>query len=208
MRVGIVDYGAGNLESVRKAFEALGEEPRLLVEPDDVLAADRLVLPGVGAAGEALARLRADGLQEALDEAVRRRGRPFLGICLGMQMLAERLHEFGEHAGLGWIPGSVVALRDRVPEPLRVPHMGWNEIGVAPAAEPLFAGVGRRRRFYFAHSFAFQPDRADAVAATTDYGTQVVAAVLWENVFATQFHPEKSQLVGERLLAAFLDWSP
>ena len=208
--IAIIDYGAGNLDSVRKALVHVGAEAVIARTPEDVLAADRLVLPGVGAAGEAIARLRRSGLDEALTEAVRVRGRPFMGICLGMQLLAERLHEFGDHAGLGWIAGEAVPLGGLTTAPVRIPHMGWNRVEVADKAEDLFWQVRGGREFYFAHSFSLcLAGGGDALAATTEYGgVPLVAAVLDGTVFATQFHPEKSQVNGERLLGAFVDWKP
>lgn len=207
--IAIVDYGAGNLDSVRQAVLRAGGEATLACSPDDVMAADRIILPGVGAAGTAMEALRQSGLDQALTERVREQAVPMLGICLGMQVLAERLHEFGEHAGLGWVLGEVVSLRDVACESMRVPHMGWNDIDVGDQAEDLFREVRGKRQFYFAHSFTLRTeDRDGAVAAVADYGMPLVSAVLTETVFATQFHPEKSQINGDRLIGAFLDWTP
>ncbi len=209
--VAIIDYGAGNLDSVRKAVEFVGGHASIVRTPEEVLAADRLILPGVGAAGEAVARLCNTGIDQALDEAVRKRGRPFMGICLGLQLLAERLHEFGEHQGLGWIRGESVALEGLVSAGARVPHLGWNRVRAADAAGDLFGRIRGGGEFYFAHSFTLRPAAGEdgMLAATTEYGgVSLVAAVIRDTVFATQFHPEKSQVNGERLLAAFLDWSP
>lgn len=208
-QVAIVDYGASNLDSVRRAVFRAGTEAALARSPEEIVAADRLILPGVGAAGEAVDKLRAEGLDEALSEAVRTRGRPFLGICLGMQLIAERLREFGDRDGLGWIRGEVVPLDEVIGKRMRVPHMGWNRVRVDERAEKLFRAVRGDRSFYFAHSFTLrQPDGAHDVVARTDYGAPVAAAVLFETVFATQFHPEKSQINGDRLVGAFLEWSP
>ncbi len=207
--IAIVDYGAGNLDSVRQAVLRAGGEATLACSPDDVMAADRIILPGVGAAGTAMEALRQSGLDQALTERVREQAVPMLGICLGMQVLAERLHEFGEHAGLGWVLGEVVSLRDVVCENMRVPHMGWNDIDVGDQAEDLFREVRGKRQFYFSHSFTLRTEDLDgAVAAVADYGMPLVSAVLTETVFATQFHPEKSQINGDRLIGAFLDWTP
>src|SRR5262245_51634245 len=151
----IVDYGAGNLASVKTAIERLGIDARISSTPDEVLAADRIILPGVGAAGLALSGLRSRRLDEALHEAVRVRGRPFLGICLGMQVMAKRLYEFGEHEGLGWIDGTVVHLSE-VAAPPRVPHMGWVEISPTPVGKGLLQSLRGDRQFYFCHSFALQ----------------------------------------------------
>ncbi len=208
MDLRIVDYNASNLGSVRKAIVNIGFTAGLATSPEQVLRADRLVLPGVGAAGEALARLRALGMDEALNEAVRERGRPLLGICLGMQMLGEKLYEYGEHRGLGWIAGDVVSLRQAIGNGLSVPHMGWNRIERTDCPGNLFASVRGKRDYYFAHSYTLRVDDPGVVAAYTDYGEPLVAAIQWQTVFATQFHPEKSQLAGEKLLKAFLDWTP
>lgn len=208
MRIIIVDYGAGNLESVRKAIWDAGFEGQISKRPEAVLAADRLILPGVGAAGRALQSLRHAGLDSALHEAVRMRGRPLLGICLGMQLLAEENLEFGRHPGLGWIKGRVVPLRGLVNGGTRVPHMGWNGIVPAPTAEQFFMNTRGKREFYFCHSYALVETVEDVVAATVDYGRTLAAAILSESVFATQFHPEKSQVNGVRLLQAFFQWRP
>ncbi|MBI1778556.1 MAG: imidazole glycerol phosphate synthase subunit HisH [Proteobacteria bacterium] len=208
MRLAIVDCGVNNLTSVSNAVSAAGLTPEIVDEPDQLLAADRLVLPGVGAAAEALARLRAKGLDQALEEAVRRRGRPLLGICLGMQMLADELLEFGCHRGLGWIRGQVVPL-DSLPDFAdRSPHMGWNSVDVAPAAEALLGRPRGERSYYFCHSFTLTTPTADRVIATTVHGRPLVAAVQFDTVLATQFHPERSHVNGMRLFAAFAAWTP
>ena len=207
--VSIVDYGAGNLDSVRRAVFRAGAEAELVRRPEEILAAERIILPGVGAAGEALSKLRAEGLDQALTETVRDRGCPFLGICLGMQLIAERLYEFGDHAGLGWIKGDVVPLGEKAPSHLRIPHMGWNRIEVDSRAEDIFQAVRGDRSFYFAHSYTLQQPNGDKdVVAECDYGVPLAVAVLSETVFATQFHPEKSQINGDRLISAFMDWAP
>jgi glutamine amidotransferase len=208
MKVAIVDYGAGNIESVRNALSAAGVDPVVARDPQTVLAADRLVLPGVGAAGAAAERLAVSGLGEALEEAVRRRGRPMLGICLGMELLAERLLEFGEHRGLGWLPGEVVHLRDAGVARARVPHMGWNLVEPDGEAARLFQGPERMRTFYFCHSYTLVTGVRTAIAARATYEAPLVAAVMDGTVFATQFHPEKSQVNGQKLMRAFLDWAP
>jgi glutamine amidotransferase len=208
MQVAIVDYGAGNIESVRNALFVAGAQPVIVRDPDAVLSADRLVLPGVGAAGPAARRLAETGLSEALYEAVRRQGRPMLGICLGMELLAEQLLEFGTHRGLGWLPGEVVHLRDAGVAAARVPHMGWNTIEPDGPATRFFQAPERMRTFYFCHSFTFVTPAAGAIAARTIYGAPLVSAVFDGTVLATQFHPEKSQMNGQKLIRAFLDWAP
>ncbi len=207
MKVAIVDYGAGNIESVRNALLAAGAEPVVARDAETVAAADRLVLPGVGAAGAAAERLEASGLGEALEQAVRRRGRPMLGICLGMELLAERLREFGEHRGLGWLQGEVVHLRDLGIAHARVPHMGWNLVEPSAEAARFFQGPERMRTFYFCHSYTLVTG-SGAVAARAIYEKPLVAAVLDGTVFATQFHPEKSQVNGQKLIQSFLEWAP
>jgi glutamine amidotransferase len=208
MKVAIVDYGAGNIESVRNALLAAGADPVVARDAQTVLAADRLVLPGVGAAGTAAERLKTSGVGEALEEAVRRRGRPMLGICLGMELLAERLLEFGEHRGLGWLPGEVVHLRDAGVAEARVPHMGWNLVEPVGEAARFFQRPERMRTFYFCHSYTLVTGSVAAVAARATYERPLVAAVISGTVFATQFHPEKSQVNGHKLIQAFLDWAP
>jgi imidazole glycerol-phosphate synthase subunit HisH len=208
MKLAVVDYGAGNIGSVLNVLRFLGEDPKLARQPEEILAADRIILPGVGAAGEAMDRLRAQNLDAALTEAVIKNGRPMLGICLGMQLLAERLHEFGESRGLGWIKGEVINIKDCVHDPaLPVPHMGWNQVKVRDPGQDLF-GLSSSREFYFAHSFTLRTEDKSVVAASVAYGSDLVAAVCKDTCFATQFHPEKSQVGGERLLTAFLEWNP
>ena len=208
-KLAIVDYGAGNLGSVLKIFDLIGEDAKIVSTPEQILHADRIVLPGVGAAGEALKRLQNTGMTEALNEVVRKKGRPFLGICLGMQMIAERLTEFGDYSGLGWVKGEVIHLNQLVVSGSRVPHMGWSRVEVSDLNNSLFDFVRGKREFYFSHSYAFSvKDSQKVVAITSDYDVPIVAAIISENIFATQFHPEKSQLNGEKLLLGFLKWRP
>ena len=213
MVTAIIDYGSGNLRSAAKAFERAARETdvatavQVTSDAETVRRAERVVLPGQGAFAECRRGLAAvPGMEEALDETVRRRGRPFFGICVGMQLMAERGLEFETVTGLGWIPGEVRAM---APEDaaLKIPHMGWNEL--APGvAHPVLAGVERGAHVYFVHSYAFYcAERGDALALT-DYGGEVVAAVGRDNLFGTQFHPEKSQAIGLRLIANFLRWRP
>ena len=197
----IVDYGLANLRSVQKAFAAVGHEAAIVTTPREVRAADRLVLPGVGAVGDALRNLRAAGMEGPIVEHCEA-GRPFLGICLGLQMLFERCHEGGEHRGLGVLPGEVVRFDvDQAPG-LKVPHMGWNTLDVVNPS-PLTRGLEPGASVYFVHGYhAVCADAAD-VATTTDYGRPFVSSVRRGNVMAVQFHPEKSQRVGLRMLANF-----
>jgi glutamine amidotransferase len=202
----IVDYGMGNLRSVRNAFDMLGATCRVSKDPGELRAAERIVLPGVGAFRDCLHNLRQTGFAEALEAEVVRGGKPFLGICLGLQALARRSFEDGEHTGLAWFEADVVRLR---PEPasLRVPQIGWNGVRYEPAC-PLFRGIPQGADFYFVHSYHMHCDHAAEVRATCDHGGAVTAAVARGNVFATQFHPEKSQEHGLKLLDNFLHWSP
>ena len=208
-RLALIDYGSGNLRSAEKALvRAAGGRVEVQVThvPEDVLAADRIVLPGVGAFAACMSALDArPGLREALDEAVRGRARPFLGICVGMQLMASRGLEFGETPGLGWIPGEVRRLRPSDPA-AKVPHMGWNDL-VNPHGPDLIAAIGESP-MYFTHSFAFWPDDAADVAAEADHGGRFPAAVVRENMAGVQFHPEKSQSAGLALLSRFLEWRP
>jgi glutamine amidotransferase len=213
MTTAIIDYGSGNLRSAAKAFERMASEQgiagpvRVTSRPEEVAAAERIVLPGQGAFAECRRGLAAiAGLEEALCEAVIARGRPFFGICVGMQLMAERGREFETVRGLGWIGGDVVAIEPSDPA-LKIPHMGWNELAIR-APHPVFAGVPSGTHFYFVHSFEFRPAEPDDLLATADYGGTVVAAVGRDNLFGTQFHPEKSQMAGLRLIANFLRWRP
>ncbi|MCC7045217.1 MAG: imidazole glycerol phosphate synthase subunit HisH [Alphaproteobacteria bacterium] len=208
--VAIVDYGSGNLRSAAKAFEraAAGTPARIAVtaDPHEVRRADRIVLPGVGAFADCMNGLMAvAGIHEALEEAVHRNARPFLGICVGMQLMAERGVEFGTHKGLGWIAGEVRAIEPKAG--LKVPHMGWNDVQARPG-EALFAGLAPGEPMYFVHSYALCARDAGDVAATAEYGGPITAAVRRANMAGTQFHPEKSQAAGLRLIANFLAWRP
>ena len=208
IKVGIIDYGAGNIASVEKAIDYIGAEPRRITVPEAIFNCDRLILPGVGAAGEALQELQKRNLIEALNEAVQQKSKPFLGICLGMQLLGNTLHEFGQHQGLGWIPGSVVHLKQLLDKQLRIPHMGWSKVTFRLAASNFSSDIVRRSYFYFAHSYTLRVDDPQVISATVNYGIELVAAVKYKNIFATQFHPEKSQIAGNHFLQSFLQWSP
>ena len=213
MTIAVVDYGSGNLRSAAKALARAARDagdPRTVTvtaDPEFVRAADHVVLPGVGAFGDCRRGLGAvPGMIEALEDAVRRRGRPFLGICVGMQLMADRGVEHGIHPGLGWIAGEVRVIQPADPA-LKIPHMGWNELGdVAP--HPVLQGLRRGDHVYFVHSYAIRPDRQSDLLVETDYGGPIAAIVGRENMLGTQFHPEKSQAAGLRLLADFLAWRP
>lgn len=214
MNVVVIDYGSGNLRSVAKALEraaAMNEgSADILVtgDADRVRKADRIVLPGVGAFGDCLAGLTGlTGMREALAEAVLHKARPFLGICVGMQLLAERSVEHGVHEGLGWIAGEVTPL-ETVDRTLKIPHMGWNELAVVADRHPVLADVKSGAHAYFVHSFAFRCGAGDAIMASVEYGGRLTAMVGRENIVGTQFHPEKSQETGLQLLRNFLRWNP
>jgi len=213
MMVAIVDYGSGNLRSAAKAFERAAAENEISAEvqvtsaPEFIGDADRIVLPGVGAFADCRRGLAAiPGLQTALHEAVMIRAKPFLGICVGMQLMAERGREFETTEGLGWIEGEVIAI-EPCDNTLKIPHMGWNEI--EPLAEhPLLAGLGGGAHAYFVHSYYFRLAEPADLLAVTDYGGPLPAIIGRDNLAGTQFHPEKSQAAGLRLIGNFLRWSP
>ncbi|MGC6330298.1 imidazole glycerol phosphate synthase subunit HisH [Rhizorhabdus sp. FW153] len=195
--IGLVDYGLGNLEAFASIYRRLGVEARRLADPGDLAAADRLILPGVGAFDWAMARLGESGLREALDEAVLGRSVPVLGVCVGMQMMLDRSEE-GSLPGLGWIAGHVARLD--AGQGLPLPHMGWNDLRLDD--DPLFAGLAAPR-FYFLHSFAAVPEAAHSSIAEADYGGRFCCAVRRDHIAGVQFHPEKSHHWGVRLLANF-----
>lgn len=195
----IVDYGMANLRSVQKAFEKVGHAAAITSDPEEVARADKLVLPGVGAFRDAIAKLKETGLAEAVRHHIRA-GRQFLGICLGLQLLFTRSFEDGEHQGLNLFAGDVVRLPD-VPG-LKVPHMGWNNLRVRQSA-PHLEGLPADAAVYFVHSYVVVPRDTVLVATETDYPTPFCSAIWCDNVFATQFHPEKSQRVGLNILHGF-----
>ena len=212
MQLAIVDYGSGNLRSAAKAFERAARETGISTDvlvtgdPVRVRNADRIVLPGVGAFGDCRAGLDAiPGMIEALEEAVRKNAKPFLGICVGMQLMAERGLEHGVHQGLGWVKGEVVKIEPRNTS-LKVPHMGWNELEILqphPLLETLPA-----KHAYFVHSYHFAVRDTADILARTDYDGPIVAVIGKDNMAGTQFHPEKSQALGLALIGNFLKWRP
>jgi glutamine amidotransferase len=216
MTVAIIDYGSGNLHSAQKAFERAVREADLSLavkvtsKPEDVLAAEQVVLPGVGAFADCRRGLDAvPGMVAALTEAVRKQGKPFLGICVGAQLLATRGLEYETVEGLGWIPGDVAPIKPNDPK-LKIPHMGWNTLEVK-RAHPVLDGIRTGPdglHAYFVHSFQIYADNADDVVAVADYGGPVTAIVGRDNIVGTQFHPEKSQTLGLALIANFLKWRP
>jgi len=204
--IGIVDYGMGNLLSVCSALEYLGAEARLCTDPEALGRAERIVLPGVGAFADCMSNLRNRGFIEALQTLVMAKGRPILGICLGMQAMARRSEEGEPCDGLGWIAADVVRLSPDDTS-CRIPHVGWNETEYRPDS-PCFAGLPTSPDFYFVHSYQMQCDDPETVDATCWHGQTVTASVRFQNIFATQFHPERSQDYGLRVLENFLSWSP
>jgi glutamine amidotransferase len=205
--IAVIDYDIGNLRSVQKAIQRVGGDARLITTPDELARAEKVVLPGVAAFGDAVEELRTLGLVEPLQRAIAD-GMPYLGFCLGLQLLFERSFENGEHAGLGVLPGDVVrfdfdASAGSGGERLSVPHMGWNQIR-RQAPCPMLKGIENGAYVYFAHSYHVVPADREVIATSTDYGGPFVSAVWRDNVFATQFHPEKSQAVGLKMLENFV----
>jgi glutamine amidotransferase len=198
-QITIVDYGMANLRSVQKAFERVGAQAEITSSPEVVRNARKLVLPGVGAFRDAIGRLREANLAEPIKAHIAS-GRPFLGICLGLQLLFTRSHEDGDYEGLDVLPGEVVRFPDQVG--LKVPHMGWNHLGFRKEC-PLFAGLPDGSAVYFVHAYYARPLERNVIAAESDYPTPFAAAIWRDNLFATQFHPEKSQTVGLTMLRNF-----
>ena len=198
--IAIVDYGVGNLFSLRCSLESLGLDTIVTSDPTVIRNAERVILPGVGAFGDAVDKLRATGLdQTVLEEAAH--GKPLLGICLGMQLLFEKGYEFGEHDGLGLLHGSVVPMQGAIPPELKIPQMGWNAL-IRKRSHPLLKDVKEGDCVYFVHSF-YSADCDDSLVATTEYGKELTALVAKDNVMGCQFHPEKSGNVGLKILRAF-----
>ena len=194
--IAIIDYGMGNLRSVQKALQFVGQDAVITSDLDEINKADKIVLPGVGAIGDAMETIRKKGFDKAIYKACDE-GKPFLGICLGMQMVFDKSYEYGEHKGLGLIPGTIQLLPDNV----KMPHIGWNNLNVKLRA-PLFVNTGESPYVYFVHSYYLETD-APVVSATTFYGKEIQVAVQKDNIFALQFHPEKSGDVGLQILKNF-----
>jgi glutamine amidotransferase len=214
MSIAVIDYGSGNLRSAAKAFERVVAEtghPEPVIVTDDaevVRRADRVVLPGVGAFADCRRGLYAvPGMVEALTEVAIRKARPFLGICVGLQLLAEWGREHGDHPGLGWIPGDVVILTPDDPG-LKIPHMGWNTLDFERGRHPVLDNIEPGQHAYFVHSYYYRPSNPAHLIATTDYGGPIAAVVGRDNLVGTQWHPEKSQKTGLTLIANFLRWKP
>ena len=203
--IAIVDYGVGNLFSLKSSFAAIGADVTVTGDASVLRESERIVLPGVGAFGDAAEKLRRTGLDAAV-KAEAAAGKPLLGICLGMQLLFDRSFEYGEHAGLGLIPGAVKPIADVIPSGYKIPHIGWNALHFR-APSPLLRHVREGECVYFVHSFAAF-DCGDSVIATAEYGPELTAAVQRDNVFGCQFHPEKSGAVGLNILRAFCEVTP
>jgi glutamine amidotransferase len=201
MSIAIVDYDMANLRSVQKAFAQVGFDAKIITRPEDIDRAEKLVLPGVGAFRDAIATLRERNLAEAIVRHISR-GKPFLGICLGLQMLCDVGYEDGEHQGLGVIPGKVVRFDVDSTMGLKVPHMGWNQL-IMRNPSPLFEDLPSGCGVYFVHGYHLVPEERSVIATETDYGRPFVSSIRRDNLMATQFHPEKSQKVGLKILANF-----
>ncbi len=201
--VAIIDYGVGNLFSLKSSFAAIGEKAIVTSDPDELMAADRLILPGVGAFGDATEKLRQSGLDKILiNEA--QKGKPAMGICLGMQLLLERGFEYGEHQGIGLIKGDIMPISDVIPSDLPIPQIGWNSLKIKGEKHPIFKYVNDGDHVYFVHSF-YAANCDESVIAETEYGAMLTAAVGHGNVCGCQFHPEKSGAVGLKILKAFCE---
>ena len=201
--IGIIDYGVGNLFSLRSSFRAIGEEAFVSGDPAALAKADRLILPGVGAFGDAAAKLRESGLDRFVKEQAAA-GKPLMGICLGMQMLFEKSFEYGEHEGLGLLKGQVVPMEGVLPKELKIPHIGWNALTFQQPECPLFRYIREGDHVYFVHSYYAEGCEA-SLAATAEYGAVLTAAVAQGNVYGCQFHPEKSGTVGLNILKGFCE---
>lgn len=204
--IAVIDYGVGNLFSLCRSLEAIGQQPVVTGDPEELRRADKLFLPGVGAFADAAAKLRQTGLDKVIKEEAAK-GKPLMGICLGMQLLFEESHEFGQWEGLGLIPGKVIPMEGVIPADLKIPHIGWNALNF-PQGErhPLLKTVKDGECVYFVHSF-YATDCPDAVIATAEYGAELTAAVARGNVMGCQFHPEKSGPVGLEILKTFCEGS-
>ncbi len=200
--IAIIDYGVGNLFSLERSFHAVGAQVEVTADPVRICAADKILLPGVGAFGDAALRLQNSGLDKVVTTQAKA-GKPLMGICLGMQLLFEEGYEYGCHKGLGLIPGRVVPISDVIPKDLKIPHMGWNALNFTRESK-LFANIKDGDYAYFVHSY-YAADCGDAVIATAQYGAPLTAAVEKDNVFGCQFHPEKSGSVGLEILRAFAE---
>lgn len=200
--IAIIDYGVGNLFSLECSFKAVGADITVTADAETIRSADSIVLPGVGAFSDAAAKLRASGMDAVLKSEAAK-GKPILGVCLGMQLLFDKSYEYGEHTGLGLIHGNVVPMEGKIPSELKIPHMGWNALNFKRQS-PLFRYISDGDYVYFVHSY-YAADCGDALIASAEYGAEITAAVQNGNIFGCQFHPEKSGSIGLRILKAFAE---
>lgn len=201
--IAIVDYGVGNLFSLCSSFKAIGAEVAVTSDPDVIRSADKIILPGVGAFGDAIKKLKDTGLDKIIIEEAKK-GKKLMGICLGMQLLFEKSYEYGEHEGLSLLRGNVVPMENKIPSELKIPHIGWNGLHFCKN-HPLFKYIKEEDHVYFVHSY-YAEDCEDSLLATAEYGRELTAAVVNDNVAGMQFHPEKSGNVGLNILRAFCEW--
>lgn len=201
--IAIVDYGVGNLFSLCSSFKAIGAEVAVTSDPDVIRSADKIILPGVGAFGDAIKKLNDTGLDKIIIEEAKK-GKKLMGICLGMQLLFEKSYEYGEHNGLGLLKGSVVPMENKIPTELKIPHIGWNGLHFCKN-HSLFRYIKEEDHVYFVHSY-YAENCDDSLLATAEYGRELTAAVVKDNVAGMQFHPEKSGSVGLNILRAFYEW--
>ena len=201
--IAIVDYGVGNLFSLCSSFKAIGAEVAVTSDPDVIRSADKIILPGVGAFGDAIKKLKDTGLDKIITEETKK-GKKLMGICLGMQLLFEKSYEYGEHEGLSLLRGNVVPMENKIPSELKIPHIGWNGLHFCKN-HPLFKYIKEEDHVYFVHSY-YAEDCEDSLLATAEYGRELTAAVVKDNVAGMQFHPEKSGNVGLNILRAFCEW--
>ena len=201
--IALIDYGVGNLFSLKSSLNAVGADVTVTSDPEVIRSADKIILPGVGAFGDAAEKLRSTGLDKVIVSEVEK-GKKIFGICLGMQLLFERSFEYGEHRGLGLLKGSVVPMENKIPEDLKIPHIGWNSL-ITKKQHPIFKYVNDGDCVYFVHSY-YAEDCDESLLATAEYGRELTAAVALGNVTGTQFHPEKSGNVGLSILRAFAEW--
>jgi glutamine amidotransferase len=201
--IAVIDYGVGNLFSLVSSLKMIGAQSVVTGDPETIRSADKILLPGVGAFEDARRKLARNGLDKLIVEEVKR-GKPIFGICLGMQMLFEKSYEYGEHRGLGLLPGSVVSMEGRIPSELKIPHIGWNSLSVKKE-HPIFKYTNEGDFVYFVHSY-YAECVGDSLLAIAEYGREITAAVALDNVSGTQFHPEKSGEAGLRILRAFAEW--
>lgn len=204
--VGIVDYGMGNLMSVFNAFDYIGSDVTICKHPEDLAKADRIVIPGVGAVQQCMTKLIETGFAEALNEEVLKKGKPTLGICLGMQVMANVSYEGGRHECLGWFEAEVIRLNPSAAE-FKVPNIGWNKVSYYPQVH-LFNGLNTSPDLYLVHSYQVRTANPDETVASYEHGEIVTAAIMKENIFGAQFHPEKSQDLGLKILENFISWKP